>query len=84
MAGLLASAVLAVGLASNAAHAGDTRVERTPARAYVVRAGETLWLIAVRVGGPTADPRPLVDQIVADNHLAGPIFPGQTLLIPVP
>ncbi len=79
--GLVVSATLAVAVASNAAQAGGSR----PAgRAYVVHPGDTLWSIAVRVAGPAADPRPVVDAIAAANHVDGTIVPGQTLRIPLP
>jgi nucleoid-associated protein YgaU len=53
------------------------------ARTYVVRSGDTLWSIAVRLGGPDADPRPLVEAIAAANHTDGMLVPGQTLRLPV-
>ena len=47
-----------------------------------VHPGETLWEIAARVA-PHADPRALVLQIEAINHLGGPrVFTGQQLLLP--
>jgi len=54
-----------------------------PARhMVVVRAGETLWALAVRVA-PDSDPRLAVAQIEAMNHLSGPaVEPGQQLLVP--
>jgi nucleoid-associated protein YgaU len=49
---------------------------------YVVRGGDSLWSIAQREVGD-ADPRPLVDAIVAENQLPGAaIVPGQRLVIP--
>jgi len=79
---VLVCAGLSVGLAG-AATAGASG-QRVPQRAYRVHAGDTLWSIAVRLGGQQADPRPLVDGIVDVNHLVGPIQPGQKLLIPLP
>ena len=48
-----------------------------------MRSGDTLWSIAVRLGGPDADPRPLVEAIAAANHTDGMLVPGQTLRLPV-
>jgi nucleoid-associated protein YgaU len=49
---------------------------------YVVRNGDTLWSIALRVS-PGEDPRPLVDAITAANAVdARTLVPGQTLVIP--
>ena len=52
-------------------------------RVYVVRPGDTLWSIAVRIGAKGSDPRPLVDRLTAMNHVrdAG-IVPGQRLVLP--
>jgi LysM repeat protein len=48
----------------------------------VVRSGDSLWSIAQLETGD-ADPRPLVDAIVAENHLPGAaVVPGQRLVIP--
>jgi LysM repeat protein len=50
---------------------------------YVVRPGDTLWMIASKAGGTGSDPRPLMDRIESLNHLAdGQIRTGQTLLVP--
>jgi nucleoid-associated protein YgaU len=52
------------------------------AHRVVVRPGDTLWAIAERVA-PGQDPRPLVDAIVASNHVdPGALVPGQTLVVP--
>jgi nucleoid-associated protein YgaU len=49
---------------------------------YVVRQGDTLWAIALRLA-PGRDPRPLVDAISAANGVdAGALVPGRTLVIP--
>ena len=79
---VLICAGLSMGLA-NAASAGSSPGHLSQ-RVYRVHAGDTLWSIAVRFGGRQADPRPLVDGIVDANHLAGPIQPGQQLVVPVP
>ena len=47
------------------------------ARTIVVRPGDTLWAIAERLD-PGADPRPVVDELVALNG-SRPLLPGETL-----
>ena len=58
--------------------------QRHPAKAaweHVVRPGETLWGLA-RDLGPDRDPRELVQQMVAENHLrGGAITPGTKLTL---
>lgn len=49
-------------------------------REIVVRPGDTLWAIAERLD-PGADPRPVVDELVALNGSA-PLLPGETLRAP--
>lgn len=52
-------------------------------RVYVVRPGDTLWSIALRIGGPASDPRPLVDRLTALNEVRdAQITPGERLLLP--
>jgi hypothetical protein len=47
---------------------------------YLVRPGDTLWSIAVRIE-PQADPRPLVDELAGQLH--GQILqPGDVLVVP--
>jgi nucleoid-associated protein YgaU len=49
---------------------------------YVVRAGDTLWNIAVS-RAPGSDPRRVVQAIVDANEVdAGTLVPGQVLVIP--
>ena len=56
----------------------------TRAQVYVVEPGDTLWTIAARVVGPGADPRPVVDALIARNHIAdAAIRSGQVLRLPV-
>ncbi len=47
---------------------------------YVVRQGDTLWGIAVRLAGGS-DPRPLVAQLEAEAG-GDVVHPGQQLLLP--
>jgi nucleoid-associated protein YgaU len=67
------------GAGVGSAAAGD----RSNGRTYVVRPGDTVWRIAVRLVGPGTDPRPLVDEIVQANRVdPGALMAGQTLVIP--
>jgi hypothetical protein len=50
---------------------------------YTVKPGDTLWSIARRIA-PSQDPRPVVDQLIADNHLRGTLQAGQAIDLPVP
>ncbi len=83
--GLLGALGIVAGLwAGPVAHALDARDAPIPvvSRTYVVRPGDTLWAIADRMTRG-ADPRPLVDAIVAANGVdAGALVPGRTLVIP--
>jgi len=49
-------------------------------RVIVVRPGDTLWAIAVRLA-PDEDPRPLVDELMAARDGA-PLEPGEVILLP--
>jgi hypothetical protein len=49
-------------------------------RTIVVRPGDTLWAIAERID-PGADPRPVVDELVALNG-SSQLQPGETLRAP--
>jgi nucleoid-associated protein YgaU len=78
------SGLALVGVAGRAAASGGSH---DPGRhgavgTYVVRPGDTLWGIAARMAGPTADLRPLVGAIAALNHSDGRLVPGQALKIP--
>jgi LysM repeat protein len=78
---ILATAVSLVGVRTGAA-AGSSST-RPPTVRYVVRAGDTLWGIAVRRVGAHGDPRPYVDRLVAANRLGqGTIHVGQRLTLP--
>jgi LysM repeat protein len=75
--------VAGAGAVGGAARAGSSEAPGSGAgRVYVVRAGDTVWSIAVRVVGPSADPRPLVDAIMQRNDLTGYVQPGARLVIP--
>jgi nucleoid-associated protein YgaU len=83
---LVVATTVSSGLAVLAGHAtaGASRPAPHPVRVYVVQAGDTLWGIATRVAGPGADPRPVVDRLIAANGLAGPdVAPGMVLRLPV-
>jgi hypothetical protein len=50
---------------------------------YTVKRGDTLWSIARRLA-PGRDPRPVIDRLIADNHLSGTLQAGQSLDLPAP
>ena len=50
---------------------------------YTVKPGDTLWSIAHRIA-PGQDPRPVVDELTADNHLQGSLQAGQAIDLPAP
>lgn len=61
-----------------AAEAADPAANRV----VVVQPGETLWSIA-RDLDPSADPRSVIEEIKAVNHLKGQVvLPGQALTVP--
>ncbi|MFO7590911.1 MAG: LysM peptidoglycan-binding domain-containing protein [Acidimicrobiia bacterium] len=51
-----------------------------PSREIVVRPGDTLWAIAVRLA-PDEDPRSLVDELMAARDGA-PLEPGEVIVVP--
>jgi hypothetical protein len=54
----------------------------THARHVVVEPGESLWSVATRVA-PTRDPRAVVADLEALNHLSSPtVEPGERLAVP--
>ena len=80
------SATLVLGhLGHGRAEAAGPRPHTRPvaARIHEVRAGETLWAIARQAVGSGGDPRPVVDSLIAANHLRdAQIVPGQLLILP--
>ncbi len=81
--------VLAMGLGlagmlgNQVANAG-TPTPAVPVDTYTVRAGETLWNIALRLAGPGDDVRDVVDAVIALNDLPGAgLAAGQQILLPV-
>jgi hypothetical protein len=79
----LTLAALAVAWVPSAVRALSDEAPMPVARQrYVIRSGDTLWSIAMRMS-PGEDPRPLVDAISSANAIdAEVLVPGQTLLIP--
>lgn len=75
---------VAAALTGPLSRAGAPRdAEQVARRSYVVREGDTLWSIASRIVGESADPRPLVFEIASSNGVdPGRLVPGQTLIIP--
>jgi Tfp pilus assembly protein FimV len=77
----LSTAGLLAGHAGSGPNPGAARPAK--ASAYVVRPGDTIWGIAQGLAGPGADPRPMVDALVAINHVrGGSIMPGERLVVP--
>ena len=63
---------------------GESRVAYSQGKfSYTVKQGDTLWSIARRIA-PERDPRPVVDQLIADNHLQGSLQVGQAIDLPAP
>jgi hypothetical protein len=79
------SVTLVIGMLTGRAGAGPgTGSAERPAaaRVHVVREGETLWGVAQRMVGPQGDPRPVVDDLIHANHLAGAVIrPGDRLVL---
>jgi hypothetical protein len=82
---LVVATVVTSGLGFLAGHAvaGASHTPRPHVRVYVVKPGDTLWGIASRVAGPGSDPRPVVDALIAANHLPSPdVVAGMALRLP--
>ncbi len=78
-------AVLCVLAVAPAARASEARRGAPPGvvRTYVVRPGDTLWALAVRIAPPGTDPRAVADELQIVNHVdPGSLVPGQTLKLP--
>ena len=72
---LLCATALAVGYAAHGSSGAG------PKRAYVVRAGDTLWSIAARTYA--GDPREAIWRLEQRNHLrSATIVPGEKLVLP--
>jgi hypothetical protein len=82
---LLALLVIALGVAFSLGRVSSAASPAGPPGsrpAVVVRPGDTLWSIALRVA-PRRDPRVVVEQLAGLNRLAGAkVLPGQRLLLP--
>jgi hypothetical protein len=50
---------------------------------YTVQPGDTLWVIARRIA-PNDDPRPVVDRLIAENHITRSLQVGQSIDLPAP
>lgn len=50
---------------------------------YTVQPGDTPWVIARRIA-PNDDPRPVVDRLIAENHITGSLQVGQSIDVPAP
>jgi LysM repeat protein len=75
--------VLALAIAFVGGRASARPAHATPGRVVVVHSGDTLWSIARRQVGSQGDPRPLVQRVIARNHLHdGIITVGQHLVVP--
>ena len=82
----LIAAALGLGIVLAATHAGaalggstTTSPERSPhVQRVIVQAGDTLWSIAREVA-PNADPRAVVDKIVAERGSAD-VKPGEAIV----
>jgi hypothetical protein len=63
----------------------ETRVAYTQRAkvSYTVKPGDTLWSIAQRLA-PGRDPRPVIDELIADNHITGSLQAGQSIDLPAP
>jgi Tfp pilus assembly protein FimV len=80
---------VAVGVAVGLGFVGDRGsagpASPAAARAVMVHRGDTVWAIAQRVVGPSADPRPMVQALIDANHLPGGVINvGERLIVPTP
>jgi hypothetical protein len=85
---LLLAALLALVVPSLVSASGRGRATRVAYAergriSYTVKPGDTLWDIARRIA-PGQDPRTVVDELIADNHLQGSLQAGQAIDLPAP
>lgn len=75
--------VLVTGRAGAAVpHVAGSSSSATPRSSVLVRPGDTLWAIAGRIA-PNADPRVVIDRILAANPTAKRVLvPGERLVLP--
>lgn len=83
VAGVSAMASVLLGaLGGDSLTAPERPLPAAPGELYRVQPGDTFWAIALSLD-PGADPRPLVDRLVADN--GGPrLLAGQEIRLPAP
>jgi LysM repeat protein len=83
--GLIALLITGLGVGTGtaqAANSASSRGERGDAVRVTVSQGESLWSVAENTD-PGVDPRGIILEIVARNHLAGTtIYPGEQLWVP--
>lgn len=76
---VLVCALAGTALCGAVAASGAPSAAPVAQRLYVVRAGDTVWSVAVRLSG-SGDPRPVVDALIRDNHIRDArIWPGERL-----
>jgi Tfp pilus assembly protein FimV len=78
------ASMAALSVVGGRAGAGVTHpAEPARTQIYVVRPGDTVWSIAEGLAGPGADPRSLVDRLIAANHVSnGLVTIGERLMVP--
>jgi Tfp pilus assembly protein FimV len=80
---VLALGVGLAGMLGNQVANAGTAAPGVPVETYTVRAGETLWDIALGVAGSGEDVRDVVDRLVILNDLPGAgLAAGQQILLP--
>ena len=80
---LLALGLGLAGMLGNQVANAGTAAPAVPVETHTVRAGETLWDIAVGLAGTGDDVRDVVDDLIALNDLPGAgLTAGQQILLP--